>query len=159
MWSHLDIERQAIAGEHAAGNIMQVDQSRSIRLRERSNDFPGRFLTVHVQPGPRFSGLEAQRQGRVQLMKSRVSSHPWRIDAISGKGVKHETSPIEKWSDAARAMAGCKFQIMRCAAVWPSGIRRWHAETNPVTDCCKNACTTAASAMQSAAPAAPNATQ
>src|SRR5580704_16883409 len=135
--SNLNIERHAIAREHTTRDIMQVYQSRAIRLSERSNHFPGRFLTIHMQPGPRFCGLEAQRQGRVQLMKSRVSSKPWRIDAISGKGVKHETSAIQEWSGAAaRAMAGCKLQMMRCAAVWPSGIRRWHAETRPVTDCC-----------------------
>ena len=57
---------------------MQVDQR-----TKRADDFPGRVLPQNAQ-----RSVEAQ----VQLMNRRVSSKGWRIDAISGKGVKHEIS-------------------------------------------------------------------
>jgi hypothetical protein len=57
---------------------MQMDQ-----IAERPDHFPGRVLLQNAQ-----RAIEAQSQ----LMNRRVSSSGWRIDAISGNGVKHEIS-------------------------------------------------------------------
>jgi hypothetical protein len=50
---------------------------------EGPDDFPGRVLAEDAE-----GSVEAEGQ----LMNRRVSSEGWRIDAISGKGVKHESS-------------------------------------------------------------------
>src|ERR1700722_3798337 len=96
--------------------------------------FPWWVLTQYSE-----STVEAQGQ----LMNRRVSSEGWRIDAISGKGVKHEIS----FAAEACSIAGFKFQTTRAAATWPRGIRRWHADTRPATDCCKYASIAASSSI------------
>src|ERR1700677_800240 len=107
---------------------------------ESADDFPGRVL---------LKNSEGAVETEFQLMNRRVSSQGWRIDAISGKGVKHESSVT---LDAC-TIAGFKSQTMRAAATWPRGIRRWQADTRPATDCCKYASTTASSSIPKAAPA------
>jgi len=72
------MKRQTVARQNASGNVVQVDQ-----IAESSNDFPGRVLPQNAE-----RAVEAQGQ----LMNRRVSRKGWRIDAISGKGVKHEIS-------------------------------------------------------------------
>lgn len=117
-----DFQREAVAGQHAAGDIVQMNQRSAPRLREGPDHLPRRILLKHVKPGP----LKLQPQ----LMNSRVPRDPCRIDANSGYGLKHQTSSHR----AAAAIAGFRFQSILAAADWPRGIKRWQAETSPATD-------------------------
>src|ERR1700720_191000 len=99
-----------------------MNQQTSAWLRESAHDFPRRILTTHAQP--------ARFEPQAQLMNRRVSIEPWRIDANSGNGLKHQTSSAVIPRAAASAIAGFKFHMILVAAVWPRGIRRWQAETS-----------------------------
>jgi hypothetical protein len=57
-------------------------------------------------------------------MNSRVSIDPWRMDAISGSGVKHEILSRDVARSTAAIIPGFRFHEILPAAIWPSGINR-----------------------------------
>ena len=78
-------------------------------------------LAIDAQLRAAVRRFQPKSELGVQLMNSLVSSKLWRIDPSSGSGVKHETTGVSDADTAAR-IAGRRFQMMRLAATWPSGM-------------------------------------